>query len=337
MANLSVKYSGLELKNPIIVGASNLVKDINNLKRLEDAGAAAIVYKSLFEEQIQLESLEMEQNLREYENRNAEMTSLFPDIEHGGPDEHLENLRKAKASVGIPIIASLNAVNNDTWVEYAKLIQETGVDALELNFYAIPKDAEKDSDAIVNEQLDIIYNVKKNVTIPITVKLSPFYSNVLNVVNRMHTEGAEGIVLFNKLFQPDIDIEKESLYFPYLLSNEDDNRLPLRYSGLLHGNFKGSICANTGIYSGNDVAKMLLAGADCTQIVSTIYKNGLNHISTMLKDLEYWMDSKNYKVINDFKGKISRKNSKDPFAYRRSQYIDILMKSDEIFKKYPLR
>lgn len=337
MANLSVKYSGLELKNPIIVGASNLVKDINNLKRLEDAGAAAIVYKSLFEEQIQLESLEMEQNLREYENRNAEMTSLFPDIEHGGPDEHLENLRKAKASVGIPIIASLNAVNNDTWVEYAKLIQETGVDALELNFYAIPKDAEKDSDAIVNEQLDIIYNVKKNVTIPITVKLSPFYSNVLNVVNRMHTEGAEGIVLFNKLFQPDIDIEKESLYFPYLLSNEDDNRLPLRYSGLLHGNFKGSICANTGIYSGNDVAKMLLAGADCTQIVSTIYKNGLNHISTMLKDLEYWMDSKNYKVITDFKGKISRKNSKDPFAYRRSQYIDILMKSDEIFKKYPLR
>lgn len=337
MANLSVKYSGLELKNPIIVGASNLVKDINNLKRLEDAGAAAIVYKSLFEEQIQLESLEMEQNLREYENRNAEMTSLFPDIEHGGPDEHLENLRKAKASVGIPIIASLNAVNNDTWVEYAKLIQETGVDALELNFYAIPKDAEKDSDAIVNEQLDIIYNVKKNVTIPITVKLSLFYSNVLNVVNRMHTEGAEGIVLFNKLFQPDIDIEKESLYFPYLLSNEDDNRLPLRYSGLLHGNFKGSICANTGIYSGNDVAKMLLAGADCTQIVSTIYKNGLNHISTMLKDLEYWMDSKNYKVITDFKGKISRKNSKDPFAYRRSQYIDILMKSDEIFKKYPLR
>jgi dihydroorotate dehydrogenase (fumarate) len=144
-------------------------------------------------------------------------------------------------------------------------------------------------------------------------------------------------VLFNKLFQPDIDIEKETLYFPYLLSNEDDNRLPLRYSGLLHGNFKGSICANTGIYSGNDVAKMLLAGADCTQIVSTIYKNGLNHISTMLKDLEYWMDSKNYKVINDFKGKISRKNSKDPFAYRRSQYIDILMKSDEIFKKYPLR
>ncbi len=337
MANLSVKYSGLELKNPIIVGASNLVKDVNNIKRLEDAGAAAIVFKSLFEEQIQLESLEMEQNLREYENRNAEMTSLFPDIEHGGPDEHLENLRKAKSAVGIPVIASLNAVNNDTWVEYARLIQETGVDALELNFYSTPKDAEKDSDAIINEQLDVIYNVKKNVTIPITVKISPFYSNVLNVVNRMHTEGAQGVVLFNKLFQPDIDIENENLYFPYLLSNEDDNRLPLRYSGLLHGNFKGSICANTGIYSGKDVVKMLLAGADCTQVVSTLYKNGLKHITTMLNDLEFWMDSKNYKVINDFKGKISRKNLKDPYAYRRAQYIDILMKSDEIFKKYPLR
>lgn len=337
MANLSVNYAGLALKNPIIVGASNLVKDIDNLKKIEDAGAAAIVYKSLFEEQIQLESLEMEQNLREYENRNAEMTSLFPDIEHGGPDEHLENLRKAKAALHIPVIASLNAINDDTWVEYAKLIQQTGVDAIELNFYAVPKDAEKESDAIVNEQLDIIYNVKKHLTIPITVKISPFYSNVLNVVNRMHTEGVQGVVLFNKLFQPDIDIEKESLYFPYLLSNSDDNRLPLRYSGLLHGNFKGSICANTGIYTGNDVAKMLLAGADCTQVVSTIYKNGINHISTMLKDLVFWMDSKNYKVINDFKGKVSRKNLKDPFAYRRAQYIDILMKSDEIFKKYPLR
>lgn len=337
MANLSVNYAGLALKNPIIVGASNLVKDIDNLKKIEDAGAAAIVYKSLFEEQIQLESLEMEQNLREYENRNAEMTSLFPDIEHGGPDEHLENLRKAKAAVHIPVIASLNAINDDTWVEYAKLIQQTGVDAIELNFYAVPKDAEKESDAIVNEQLDIIYNVKKHLTIPITVKISPFYSNVLNVVNRMHTEGVQGVVLFNKLFQPDIDIEKESLYFPYLLSHADDNRLPLRYSGLLHGNFKGSICANTGIYTGNDVAKMLLAGADCTQVVSTIYKNGINHISTMLKDLVFWMDSKNYKVISDFKGKVSRKNLKDPFAYRRAQYIDILMKSDEIFKKYPLR
>jgi len=337
MANLSVKYLGLELKNPIIVGASNIVRDIDNLKRLEDAGASAIVYKSLFEEQIQLESLELEENLREYDNRNAEMTSLFPDIEHGGPDEHLEHLRKAKAAVKIPVIASLNAVNNETWVEYARLIQETGVDALELNLYATPKDMEVDCKLIVNEQLDIIYNVKKSVTIPISVKISPFYANVLNVVSRMHAEGADGIVMFNKLFQPDINIDKEELQFPYNLSHEEENRLPLRYAGLLYGNFRGNICANTGIFKGSDVAKMILAGADCTQVVSTLYKNGISYIDTMIKDLDFWMDSKNYKVISDFKGKISRRFLKDPYAYRRAQYIDILMKSDEIFKKYPLR
>jgi len=337
MANLSVKYLGLELKNPIIVGASNIVDDIDNLKRLEDAGAGAIVYKSLFEEQIQLESLQLEENLREYEERNAEMISLFPGIEHAGAEEHLEKLRKAKMTVKIPIIASINALNKDTWVEYAQRIAQTGVDALELNLYATPKDADKDCKSIINEQLDTIANVKKVVSIPISVKLSPFYSNVLNIVSRMYDEGADGFVLFNRLYQPDIDIEKEALHFPYLLSNEEDNRLPLRYAGLLYGNFRGNICSNTGIFSGKDVIKMLLAGSDCTQVVSTLYKNGFGHITVMLKEMETWMDIKGYKEINDFKGKVSRKNLKDPYAYRRAQYVDILMKSDEIFKKYPLR
>lgn len=337
MANLSVKYLGLQLKNPIIAGASNIVKDINNVKKLEDAGASAIVYKSLFEEQIQLESLQLEENLREYENRNAEMTSLFPDIEHAGPDEHLENLRKAKEKVEIPVIASLNCVNNETWVEYAKLIAETGVDALELNLYTTPKEPSIDCKEIVNNQLDIIYNIKKAVTIPISVKLSPFYANILNIVSRMHAEGSDGFVLFNNLFQPDINIEKEVLEFPYNLSEENDNRLPLRYAGLLYGNFRGNICSNTGIFNANDVIKMLLAGADCVQVVSTLYKNGINHIKTIIKGVENWMDEKGYKEINDFKGKISRKNLKDPFAYRRAQYVDIIMHSDEIFKKYPLR
>ncbi|MFZ4414705.1 MAG: dihydroorotate dehydrogenase-like protein [Bacteroidales bacterium] len=337
MANLSVKYLGLELKNPIIVGASNIVDDIDNLKRLEDAGASAIVYKSLFEEQIQLESLQLEENLREYENRNAEMTSLFPAIEHAGADEHLDNLLKAKAAVKIPIIASLNALNKDTWIEYAQRIAETGVDAIEINLYSTPKDADKDCKAIVNEQIETISNIKKTVSIPISVKLSPFYSNVLNIVSRMYAEGAEGFVLFNRLYQPDIDIDKEALHFPYHLSSESDNRLPLRYAGLLYGNFNGNICSNTGIFTGRDVIKMILAGADCTQVVSTLYKNGIGHIATMLKDMETWMDIKGYKEINDFKGKVSRKNLKDPYAYRRAQYVDILMKSDEIFKKYPLR
>ncbi len=337
MANLSVKYLGMDLKNPIIAGACNLGKDFSNLKKIEDSGASAIVYKSLFEEQIQLESLQMEENLREYENRNAEMTSLFPDMIHAGPDEHLGNLRRAKETVSIPVIASLNAVYDETWVEYAHLIEETGVNAIELNLYSTPKDPEKDEKSIITEQLDIIYKVKKAVTIPVSVKLSPFYSNTLNVVNRMYTEGADGFVLFNSLFQPDIDINTEALHFPYRLSNEDDNRLALRYAGLLYGNFRGSICSNTGILTGEDVIKMLLAGTDCVQVVSTLYKNGLGYIDKMLKDIEFWMDGKGYHTINDFRGKLSRKNLKDPYAYRRAQYVDIIMKSNEIFKLYPMR
>ncbi|MCX6230179.1 MAG: dihydroorotate dehydrogenase-like protein [Bacteroidetes bacterium] len=337
MANLSVNYLGLKLKNPIIVGASNISDDISNLKRLEDAGASAIVFKSLFEEQIQLENLQMHENLREYENRNAEMTSLFPDIEHAGAEEHLDHLRKAKSAVSIPIIGSLNAVQKDNWVEYAKLIAQCGVDALELNLYHVPKDADKEPRVIIEEQLDIIANVKKAVNIPVSVKLSPFYSNVLHVVARMNAAGAEGFVLFNRLFQPDIDIEKETLYIHPFISNEDDNRLPLRYAGLLYGNINGYICSNTGIYNGKDVVKMLLAGADCTQVVSTLYKNGIDQIGKMLKEIEFWMDSKGYKDINDFRGKVSRKNLKDPFAYRRAQYIDMIMKSDEIFKKSSTR
>ncbi len=337
MANLSVKYLGMDLKNPIIVGACNLGKDFDNFKKIEDAGASAIVYKSLFEEQIQLESLQMEENLREYENRNAEMTSLFPDMIHAGPEEHLSNLRKVKEALGIPVIASLNAVYDETWIEYAQLIEQTGVKAIELNLFATPKDTEKDEKTIIAEQLDIIYKVKKAVTIPVSVKLSPFYSNMLNVVNRMSTEGADGFVLFNSLFQPDIDITKEALHFPYHLSTDGDNRLPLRFAGLLYGNFKGNICSNTGIMNGEDVIKMLLAGTDCVQVVSTVYKNGIGHISQMLKDLEFWMDGKNYHTINDFRGKLSRKNLKDPYAYRRAQYVDIIMKSDEIFKLYPMR
>ena len=337
MANLSVKYLGMDLKNPIIAGACNLGKDFDNIKKIEDAGASAIVYKSLFEEQIQLESLQMEENLREYENRNAEMTSLFPDMIHAGPEEHLNNLRRAKETVKIPVIASLNAVYSETWVEYAQLIEQTGVNGIELNLYATPKDVEKDETSILKEQLEIIYKVKKSITIPVSVKLSPFYSNMLNVVNRMYSEGADGFVLFNSLFQPDIDINKEVLHFPYHLSSSEDNRLPLRYAGLLYGNFKGSICSNTGIMTGEDVIKMILAGADCVQVVSTLYKNGIGHIDKMLKDLDFWMDSKNYHVVSDFKGKLSRTHLKDPYAYRRAQYVDIIMKSDEIFKLYPMR
>jgi len=336
MVDLTTKYLGLNLKNPVIIGASNLVKDTGNLRKMEDAGAAAIVYKTLFEEQIELERLQLSEELNQYNERHAEMISLFPDIEHAGPTEHLMNLRKAVESVTIPVIASLNCTFDETWVEYAKKIEQTGVNALELNFYAIPGDFKKEGKSIVNEQLDIISEVKKNVRIPVSVKLSPFYTNILNVIQQMYYAGVDGFVLFNRLFQPDINIEKMEHHFPYNLSNEDDNRMVLRYIGLLHGEIRGTLCANTGIYNAADTIKMILAGADAVQVVSTIYKNGYSQVGKILKGMEEWMEAKNFTSPDQFRGKLSKKEMRDPFVYKRAQYVDILMKSEEIIKKYPV-
>jgi dihydroorotate dehydrogenase (fumarate) len=337
MANLKTTYMGIGLKNPIIVGACNLVTDLNNLKKMEEAGAAAIVYKSLFEEQIQLEELEMHETITEYAERNAEMVSLFPVINHAGPAEYLINLEKAKINISIPLIASLNAIYKETWIEYAVKIQETGVDGIELNFYNVPSDFEMSGQAIEEKQIEILKAVKAAVRIPVSVKLSPFYSNPLKLITEMDKDGAGAFVLFNRLFEPDIDMKTEEHHFPYNLSNEDDNRLALRYSGLLYNNINASICANTGIYTGNDVAKMILAGADCVQVVSTLYKSNIDVIRIILKDIENWMDSKDYKTLDDFRGKQSKKKTKDRYAYKRAQYVDILMHSSEIFKRYPLR
>jgi dihydroorotate dehydrogenase (fumarate) len=336
MAELTTKYMGLQLKNPIIAGASNLVKDIDNCRKMEEAGAAAIVYKTLFEEQIELEQLQLNEELNQYNERHAEMISLFPDIAHAGPREHLGHLRKVVDAVNIPVIASLNCTFDETWVNYSRQLEQTGINALELNFYAVPGDFKREGKTIINEQLDAINEVKKNVRIPVSVKLSPFYANALMVIQNMYYAGVDGFVLFNRLFQPDIDVEKEQHHYPYNLSHEEDNRLPLRFIGLLYGEIRGSLCANTGIFTGKDVAKMILAGADCVQVVSTVYKHGISHISQMLNEFSGWMDNKNYRTIEEFKGKLSRKSMKDPFAYKRAQYIDILMKSEEIFKKYPM-
>lgn len=337
MVDLKTSYLGLELKNPIIVGASNLVTDMDALQQIEDAGAAAVVYKSLFEEQIQLERVQHEEGLEEYNERHAEMVSLFPKIKHAGLEQHLHNLRKVVDKMNIPVIASLNCVYDVTWTEYAKKLEDTGVAALELNLYSNPRGVERTGKEIVEQRLAILKKVKQTVNIPISVKLSPFYTNVLGVVDKMDKTGVDGFVMFNRIFQPDIDIETESLTFPWNLSNEGDYRLALRFAGLMYGNINANICSNTGIFNGNHVIQMLLAGADTVQIVSTLYKNGIGQIKNMLNELETWMEKKNYKTIEEFKGNVSKKNSTDPFAYRRSQYVDILMTADEIFKKYPMR
>lgn len=336
--NLSTKYLGLTLKNPLIVGASNLVTDIEMLKKLEDAGASAIVYKSLFEEQIQLENLEMHQQMTDYNERNAEMVSLFnEDLYESGPEEFLMKFAEAKKALSIPLIGSLNCVYDETWYTYAKKLEEAGADALEVNFYAVPIDFDVDGRGILNEELDVIEGIKKHVSIPVSVKLSPFYTNPLYTISEMDRRGADGFVLFNRMFQPDINIDSEKHHFPYNLSHEQDNRLALRFAGLLHGNVDASICASMGIFTGADVVKMLLAGADVVQVVSTIYKHGPKQITKILEEVQAWMETKGYSSLEDFRGSLSNKNTKDPFTYRRAQYVDILMKSDEIFKSYPMR
>lgn len=336
MANLSVTYMGVKLKNPIILGASNLVSKPEVIKELEEAGIAAIVYKSLFEEQIQLESLQLDEDMNEYANRNSEMGRIFPEITHAGPKEHIYNLKKLKGSTSVPVFASLNALYEPSWVEYAKALEGTGVDGLELNLYATPGYFEVGAASIEEKQYQIVRSVKKAVKIPVSVKLSPFYTNTMNFIKKLDEAGVDGFVMFNRFFQPEIDVENETFNFPWELTQPRDHQLSLRYAGLLHGNIEGSICANRGIYTAEDVIRLILSGADVVQIVSTIYKNSPAVVTTILTELNSWMDKKGYKTLSDFRGKLSRKNLRDPFIYQRAQYVDILMKSEEIFKKYPM-
>ena len=338
MANLKTTYMGLELKNPIIVGASNLTADPENLKRIEEAGAAAIVYKSLFEEQVQLENLENSELKTEYEDRNAEMVTLFPESVSSSlsPLEFLLNLKKAKESVSIPVFASLNAVNDETWVEYAVKLQETGVDGIELNFYSVPEYFDKEGVNIEKHQLRTLLRVKGAVRIPVAVKLSPFYTNALKFISDLDRAGADGVVLFNRLLQPDIDADAVQHIFPYNLSHPEDNRLPMRFSGLLYGNINSSICANSGIYSGNDVIKMVLAGAGSVQIVSTLYRNKIEVIGKMLSDIEKWMDAGGYKNIESFRGRLSRNITDNKLPYQRAQYVDLMLNAAEMLKKYKI-
>jgi dihydroorotate dehydrogenase (fumarate) len=332
MNKLSTKYMGIELNNPIILGASNLVTDIDNLKKAEELGAGAIVFKSLFEEQIQLESFQLDERLNEFNDLNAEMVQIHPNIKHSGPDEHLLNIRKAKESLTIPLIASLNAINDETWLKYAILLGETGVDGIELNFYQIPLDFNRNAGEIEDEQIKTLKEIRKNISIPISVKLSSDYSNILNFIKKLDKAGANAVVLFNSFFQPDIDINTEKHIKTLHLSNAGDYKKSLRYTGLLFDNIKADICSSFGIFSGEDVIKLLLSGATCVQIVSTLYKNGLSQILNIRKELEEWMDLKSYKSIGEFRGKLSKnKLSGNPFVYKRAQYVDLLLNSEEIF------
>lgn len=335
--DLTTHYMGIPLKNPLVIGASNLVTDKEVIKKLEAAGASAIVYKSLFEEQINLETAELEEDLHEYDDRHAEMIDLFPKVKHSGPRAHLMAVKELKESVSIPVIASLNCIFEETWEDYAGLLAQTGIDGLELNFYHTITDPNKTPAQIETNRIEILKRVKKAVNIPVSVKLSPFYTNALEFINRLSENGADAFVLFNRLFQPDINIWQESFEMPWNLSHKGDNRLSLRYAGLLHGRLQASIAANTGILDGEDLIAAMLAGADIVQVVSTVYRNGPDHITKMLEELEEWMKQKEYQSLDDFHGKMAHSRITEPFAYKRGQYVDFLMKTKEYFKKYPLR
>ena len=332
MKNLKTRFMGIEIDNPIVVGASNLVTKPDNLKKMEEQGAAAIVYKSLFEEQIQLESLQFDEKLTEFNDIYAEMLTIHPQIDYAGAEEHLLNLRRARESISIPLIASLNAVNQDTWVEYAGLIAQTGVDGIELNFYPNIWDMDREALDIENDQIRIVNEIKQKVTIPISVKLSPDYTNPLNLIKKLDGVGVNTFVLFNSFFQPDIDIEFEKHIKKYNFSKQGDYKKSLRFAGLLYQNIKAEICSSNGIFTGEDIIKLILSGASSIQVVSTLYKNGISHISKMKSDLEEWMEEKNYNNIEDFRGKLSKnKLTKNPFVYKRAQYVDLIMNAEDIF------
>jgi dihydroorotate dehydrogenase (fumarate) len=332
MASTNTTYMGIELKNPIIVGACSMTSNMSSIKKIEEQGAAALVFPSLFEEQIELERMKLEQELASVDNLNPEMIDIFPDLEHAGPKEHLTWVRKARESVNIPLLASLNCINRETWSDYAVQLAETGVDGLELNFFATPSDFDRTANVIEDEQVAILKEVKASIKIPVSVKLSVNYTNPLNFIKKLDDAGVDGFVLFNRFFQPDIDIEEEKNSFPFNFSSEVDNRLPLRYAGLLYDNLRADVCSSTGIIMAKDVIKMLLAGATCVQVVSSLYRNKVTHLKTLVEALERWMTDKNYSDIASFRGKLSRKNSSDPWRYTRSQYVKLLLHPESFLK-----
>ncbi|MGI6789765.1 dihydroorotate dehydrogenase-like protein [Aminobacterium sp. EBM-42] len=333
--DFSAVYMGVELKNPVIVGASGITSNLETIRQVEDAGAGGMVIKSLFEEQIALEALALEHELTDDDERHAEMIALHPGIAHGGPEEHLMWVKKVVKGARIPIFASLNAGQKSVWVEWAEKLSQTGVQGLELNLYIMPVDSHLSGEDIEKKQFAIVEEVLRVVSIPVAVKISPYYTNPLHVVSTFDKIGVKGHVLFNSFFNPDIDPDKQMEIRDITMSHETDSRLPLRFMALLYGAVEGSLCANRGIFSGRDVVKMLLAGADCVQVVSTLYKNGINSLKTMIEDIEQWMDKNGYEVLDEFKGKLSKKRAHDPYAWERAQYVDILMRHESPFLSRP--
>ncbi|MGA9526865.1 MAG: dihydroorotate dehydrogenase-like protein [Terriglobales bacterium] len=323
MLDLSTRYLGLNLRTPLVASASPLSQDISSIRQLEDAGASAVVLYSLFEEQLRRESLELDYYLSEGTESFPESLTYFPQPSefHLGPDDYLEHIRKAKDAVKVPVIASLNGTSVGGWIQYATQIEEAGADALECNIYWIVTDPKMCSADVEQHYLDIVQAVKAAVHIPVAIKLSPFFTNFANMAQRIDAAGADGLVLFNRFYQPDIDLETLELAPHVLLSTPQAMRLPLTWVGLLRGRVQASLAATSGIHSAPDVLKLLMVGADVTMLCSTLLRNGINHLRAIEQGVREWMEAREYESVEQMKGSMSQMRSADPSAFERAQYM----------------
>lgn len=324
--DLSTSYLGLNLKNPIVPSAGPSSRSLDGIKSLEDAGAAAVVMYSLFEEQIAHEAAEMDHYLSYGTESFAESLTYFPEPKEYnlGPEEYVELIHKAKQSTSIPIIGSLNGITTGGWIKYAKKMEEAGADALELNVYYIPTDPKLTSIDVENRYIELLAAVKQTVRIPIAVKLSPYFSSVANLASRLVNAGADGLVMFNRFYQPDINLEKLEVEPNVNLSTSSEIRLPLRWIAILYNRIKCSFAATSGVHTAEDILKLIMVGSDVTMLCSALLKSGPQTIKSILANMDKWMLENEYTSINQMKGSMSQKSVADPAAFERANYMKAL-------------
>ncbi len=323
---LHTTYMGLKLDSPILVSACTLSEQTDNIVQMEDNGAGAVVLFSLFEEQIRKEEASFSSVIRTTTNSFPEALDYFPDVDdyNIGTEDYLENIRRAKERVDIPIIASLNGITHEGWIDYSKLMEQAGADGIEVNIFFIPGDIAMSSSEVEHRYLNIIEAIKQTVKIPVAVKLNPYFSAMGNMAMRMKYAGADALVLFNRFYQPDFDINELVIKNDLHYSESSEIRLPLLWIALLYNKIKISLAATTGVQSAVEVVKYLLAGADVVMTASSLYKNGIPYLKTMNKELQDWMFMMGFENLDTFKGIMSQQNISDPTAYERANYIRIL-------------
>lgn len=331
MSTLKTEIYGISIDSPVVVGACTLTSRPEKVKELEKSGAGAVIIKSLFEEELQLERYQLDEQLEKYNDLHAEMITHFPHLEHAGDSAHLQMVKKVKDAVSIPVIASLNAVTMNGWINYAKDLEKIGVDGLELNFYSLPVDNKYTAEDIINRQVEVIKNVKETVSIPVGIKLSPYYTHLTSIAEKLSQAGADGFTMFNRFFQPDVDIMSETESVTFSFSNVQDDLLAIQWIALLKDQLDVPLTASNGILDYEEAVKAMLVGAKSVQVVSALYKNGTEQITKINQGIEKWMELKGYNQISDFCGKMSKDNQRDPWAYERVQYIEMLLKKGSFF------